>query len=74
MGGEVSVTVASISDLVSGDDLTSVADSIAEIFGTVVNFITSEPLLMFGLTFAAVAGLTGLIFKVVRRLGFKAHR
>ena len=74
MGDEVSVTVASISDIVTSSELSSVLDAIVDAFDSLVNIVLGEPLLMFGLTFAAVAGLTGLVFKVVRRLGFKAHR
>lgn len=74
MGEGTSVTVAAIESLIESSDFSSVFSSISDTFLGFVTFVTSEPLLMFGLTFAAVAGLTGLSFKVVRRLGFKAHR
>ncbi len=59
---------------VTGDDFISVFESFGSAFSGLVDFITSEPLLMFGLTFAAVAGLCGLVFKVSRKIGFKTHR
>ncbi len=74
MGDQVSTTVALIEDVISSDDYAGVIESVISSMIAVINYVIGEPLLMYGLTFAAVAGLTGLVFKVSRRLGFKAHR
>lgn len=74
MGDAVSTTVASISNFTEAADFMGAFDFIFEIFSTIVNFIVSEPLLMFGLSFGLASGLIGLIFLAVRKIGFKSHR
>ena len=69
----VVTSVASIESLIS-DDFTTCVTGFFDTFVDFINFVTNEPLLMFGLSFAAVAGLTGLIFRASRRLGFKSRR
>lgn len=69
---ESSVALASLTTLVTG--IESAIAFIWSIFQDLVETIASNPLLLWSVGFAIVAGVIGIGIKVVRKFGLKGRR
>lgn len=66
------VSIASLTDLIGG--IEPALTFIWSIFTNLVNTIASNPLLLWSVGFAIVAGTIGICLAVVRKFGLKGRR
>lgn len=66
------VTIANLTELISG--IKPALAFIWSIFGNLVSTIASNPLLLWSVGFAIVAGTVGIGLAVVRKFGLKGRR
>lgn len=69
---EGGVTIASLTEIASG--IGSALTWFWTIFGTLMDTITSNPLILWSVAFAIVSGAVLLAIKVIRRFGIKSRR
>lgn len=67
-----SVAIASLTELIGG--IKPALTFIWSIFSSLVNTIASNPLLLWSVGFAIVAGAIGIALAVVRKFGLKGRR
>lgn len=72
MGDTTSVAIASLTELISG--IKPALAFIWSIFTNLVNTIASNPLLLWSVGFAIVAGTVGIGLAVVKKFGLKGRR
>lgn len=72
MEGTTSVAIASLTELISG--IKPALAFIWSIFTNLVNTIASNPLLLWSVGFAIVAGTIGIGLAVVKKFGLKGRR
>lgn len=72
MGETTSVAIASLTELISG--IKPALAFIWSIFTNLVNTIASNPLLLWSVGFAIVAGTVAIGLAVVRKFGLKGRR
>lgn len=72
MGETTSVAIASLTELISG--IKPALAFIWSIFTNLVNTIASNPLLLWSVGFAIVAGTVGIGLAVVKKFGLKGRR
>lgn len=72
MGDTTSVAIASLTELISG--IKPALAFIWSIFTNLVNTIASNPLLLWSVGFAIVAGTIGIGLAVVKKFGLKGRR
>lgn len=70
--GEVSVTIASLTNLASG--IGSAATWFWGVFTDLINTIATNDLILWPVILAIVSGTVGLAIKVIRRFGLKGRR
>lgn len=66
------VTIASLAELIAG--IKPALEFIWSIFTNLVNTIATNPLLLWSVGFAIVAGTVGIGLAVVRKFGLKGRR
>lgn len=72
MGDTTSVAIASLTELIAG--IKPALAFIWSIFTNLVNTIASNPLLLWSVGFAIVAGTVGIGLAVVKKFGLKGRR
>lgn len=72
MGDTTSVAIASLTELIAG--IKPALAFIWSIFTNLVNTIASNPLLLWSVGFAIVAGTIGIGLAVVKKFGLKGRR